>query len=495
MNDQKSIKELLVSEQFVIYPIKGTSMLPLLDEDHDLVRLEKVTGELKKYDVALFVRPSGALVLHRIMEVGKKYCVFCGDNQKTPEKVRRDAIIATAVGFYKGEKYIPADDGEYLKYVDDICRDISSREVIKKIPRAWTALVSLLGAALDGKTATLGDDANYEKIYALACRHSVSALAFRAVDKNECPQELYKKWSAGADRALEKDILFDAERAAILGEFDREKINYICLKGIVIKSLYAERGMREYADNDILYDASRKSDVYNIMTSRGYDAISLEGVHDSYHKAPFYNFELHKTLFAKNTPYYRAFEGIWDRAEKIGDGAEYKMTVADFYLHFIAHFSKHFSGGGTGVRYFCDLYLIKKKLIADADKTAIDASLASAGLREFEENVSLLAEKMFDAPDTLTYDDLYYIMESGTYGTLSNRVKNGIGKKGKAGYFFSRMFLPYETICNMYPILRKVPVLLPFCEVARLVEAVFKKEKRNRAKMEMEIMKKQADHE
>ncbi|MBO4429437.1 MAG: nucleotidyltransferase family protein [Clostridia bacterium] len=494
MNDPKSIKELLKTEQFVIYPIKGTSMLPLLDEDRDLVKLEKATDDLNKYDVALFVRENGSLVLHRIIEVGKKYCVFCGDNQNVPEKIRREAIIAKAVGFYKDGKYVSAEDGEYKKYVESISQNVGTREIIKKIPRSWTALVSLLGAALDGKTIALGDNADFEKIYALACRHSVSSLAFRAVDKGKCPPELYKKWSAGADRALEKDILFSAERAAILKEFDKEKISYICLKGIVICPLYAEKGMREYADNDILYDVSRKSDVYRIMTSRGYEAVTLEGVHDSYHKAPFYNFELHKTLFAKNSPYYRSFENIWERAEKVPDGAEYKMTVADFYLHFIAHFAKHFSGGGTGVRYFCDLYLIKKKLLKDADKTEIDASLSSAGLLEFEEKVSNLSEKMFDAPDTLTYDDLYYIMESGTYGTISNSVKNGVEKKGKAGYFFSRMFLPYETLCGKYPVLRKAPILLPFCEIARLVEAVFKKDKLSRAKTEMKIMK-QADHE
>lgn len=491
MNDRKSIKKLLDSEESVIYPFKGISMLPLLDEDRDLVRLVKLTGEPQKFDVALFERENSSLVLHRIIEVGKKYCVFCGDNQNTPERVKRSQILAKAVGFFKNGKYVPADDKDYLKYVEEICRDIPSRKPIRKIPRVWTALILLLGAAIKGEKAHLDADTDYEKLFAFARRHSVAAMAFRAVDKDECPPETYEKWSAAADRALRKDIIFDAERQAILSELDRKNIKYICLKGVVIKSLYAERGMREYSDNDILFDAEHEDDVSEIMTSRGYDVL-LGPVHNSYHKDPVFNFEFHKELFLKESPYYPAFENVRSRAEKVGDGAEYKMTVADFYLYFIAHFAKHFSGCGTGVRYFCDLYLIKTKMITDADKAAVEAAIEKAGLAEFNEKVSSLSDKMFARPDELTYDDLNYIMENGTYGKRTTYIKNTVKKKGKVRYFFSRLFLPYESMCGKFPILRKVPILLPFCHVARIVEAIFNKNKRRRAKTEIDIIK-QAD--
>ncbi|MBR7082895.1 MAG: S24/S26 family peptidase, partial [Clostridia bacterium] len=180
MNDRKSIKKLLDSEESVIYPFKGISMLPLLDEDRDLVRLVKLTGEPQKFDVALFERENGSLVLHRIIEVGKKYCVFCGDNQNTPERVKRSQILAKAVGFFKNGKYVPADDKDYLKYVEEICRDIPSRKPIRKIPRVWTALILLLGAAIKGEKAHLDADTDYEKLFAFARRHSVAAMAFRA---------------------------------------------------------------------------------------------------------------------------------------------------------------------------------------------------------------------------------------------------------------------------------------------------------------------------
>lgn len=488
MNDTKSIRELLLSEEFVIYPVKGISMLPLLDEDHDLVKLEKLSGAPEKYDVALFERKNGSLVLHRVLEVRDKYCVFCGDNQTATEKVPTGDILAKAVGFFKNGKYIPADDAEYLRYVEDICRDVSGRKTIKKMPRAWTDVISLLGAALKGETARLYDGADCESLFSLARRHSVAALAFRALDKDKCPPDTYKKWSEYADLALKNDILFDAEREAIAGELDKRGIKYIFLKGIVIKELYSEKGMREYADNDILYDVSRKKDVYDIMTARGYDAVTLEGVHDSYHKEPIYNFEFHKMLFQKSSPLSRSFSCLWDCAEKIGDGCEYRMKKEDFYLYFIAHFYKHFSGGGSGLRYFCDLFLIKKSMCGDMDKDHVASRLKAAKLAEFEQKVSALADKIFSAPGELSFDDLCYVMESGTYGHRDTAIRHGIEKNGKVGYFFSRAFLPYDTLCGKYPFLRKAPVLLPFCEVARLIEPIFNKSKRRRVRREFEIL-------
>lgn len=489
MSDTHGVKETILKEGFIIYPVKGTSMLPLLDEDHDLVRLERFPTAPEKYDVALFERKSGSLVLHRILDVKKKYCVFCGDNQKTTEKVPTEDVVAKAVGFFRDGEYTSFDSEEYHRYVEEICRDIPSREVIKKIPRSWKNVVALVGAALAGKKTKLGDGADYDGALALAKRHSVASLAFRALDKDECPSDTYKKWSDCADAALKKEILFDAERAAILSELEKEGIKYICLKGIVIKELYPEKGMREFADNDILYDVSRKADVLKIMTSRGFEAINLEYVHDTYHKAPIYNFEFHKMLFPKTHPLAKHFANVWASAEKIGDGCEYRMTNEDFYLYFIAHFYKHFANSGSGLRYFCDLYYLKKKLCArDFDEKYVAERLEKAKLAEFEKKAAALAEKITGSPEDLTYDDLCYVMESGTYGRRDTSIRNGINKRGKVCYFFSRAFLPYDTLCGKYPFLRKAPALLPFCEVARLIEAVFNKSKRSRAWREIEIL-------
>ena len=49
-----------------------------------------------------------------------------------------------------------------------------------------------------------------------------------------------------------------------------------------------------------------------------------------------------------------------------------------------------------------------------------------------------------------------------------------VKKGGKVKYFWSRVFLPYESLAILYPIIRKHKVLTPFCQIARWFGAMFK---------------------
>jgi len=49
------------------------------------------------------------------------------------------------------------------------------------------------------------------------------------------------------------------------------------LKGSMLKDLYPENGMREMADNDMLYDADKQQEVMGIMLGHGYTAESVGG--------------------------------------------------------------------------------------------------------------------------------------------------------------------------------------------------------------------------
>ena len=73
---------------------------------------------------------------------------------------------------------------------------------------------------------------------------------------------------------------------------------------------------------------------------------------------------------------------------------------------------------------------------------------------------------------------LDYVLSCGTYGIEENLTRNLLEKEGKKGYFLSRLTLPYARMLEMYPILKKIPILYPFCWLHRLVYAlVFKNEK------------------
>lgn len=101
---------------FVVRPVVGTSMMPLLDQQTDTVRLVKAPERLKKYDVPLYRRPDGELVLHRIVKVCADYYVIRGDNTNYTEIVPFDWVIALADGCSKNGVWHSFDEPEMKRY-------------------------------------------------------------------------------------------------------------------------------------------------------------------------------------------------------------------------------------------------------------------------------------------------------------------------------------------------------------------------------------------
>lgn len=134
MNDALTIRQALEEHKKIVRPFRGISMLPMLEAEKDAVELVAVEGRLQKYDLALFQRKNGQLVLHRVIAVKKDYYLICGDNSTAVEKVPMDSIVAVASGFYKDGKYVSCQDADYLAYVQDRWKDFSVRKLIHKAP-------------------------------------------------------------------------------------------------------------------------------------------------------------------------------------------------------------------------------------------------------------------------------------------------------------------------------------------------------------------------
>ena len=79
-------------------------MLPMLRDRKDAVYLRQPNGKIKKYDVALFQRCSGAYVLHRVVGVAPDGAfTFCGDNQFVLEHgIGQDQVLAVVDSFERG---------------------------------------------------------------------------------------------------------------------------------------------------------------------------------------------------------------------------------------------------------------------------------------------------------------------------------------------------------------------------------------------------------
>lgn len=118
----------------VITPV-GSSMWPMLRGGRDTVILEKPSGRLKKYDLPVYKRDDGSLIMHRVTDVCSDCYTMCGDHQVNSEYgIRDEQIIAVVTGFYRGEKYYSVENKRYLKYCKFWCKSLKRRKILMIVP-------------------------------------------------------------------------------------------------------------------------------------------------------------------------------------------------------------------------------------------------------------------------------------------------------------------------------------------------------------------------
>lgn len=345
------------------------------------------------------------------------------------------------------------------------------------------AFLELIGNVLNNKKVnSLPEGISAEEIYKIGFHQNMIPLTFcalsgiKGIEKNSFWQEFQKKFFSDCTRSEVQ-----------LSEYDK-LIPYLCengvkilpLKGCVIKRLYYSPNLRVMSDIDLLYDGVTVNQLVVLMEKFGYSTENIEkNCHDVFHKKPCMNVELHRKLLPDNSPYKSILYNMFDKAvpdEKISN--LYHQKPEDLYIHVIVHAAKHLKASGLGIRPICDIYVLNKIYKDTFDRTYINETLSSVNLNKFEEKLHTLANSFFGEngliKENITQVDMELLFRGGTYGKkITTWEYMGHGHSSKIGYFFNRLFLPYNSMTDIFPILRKAPVLLPFLWIYRPFDILF----------------------
>ena len=322
-------------------------------------------------------------------------------------------------------------------------------------------------------------------LYAAAEKHLLTAVTAMALESAGIRDEAFTQ---ARGKAIRKVAAMDMDRAAFLDELEKKGIWHMPLKGAVMKDLYPRLGMRQMSDNDILLDPSRMAEAGAILERMGFACEHRSSAHVVYNKAPVSSFELHHRLFGADQGHriYRYYKDVKTRLIRDeGTRERYHFSDEDFYVYMVAHENKHYREGGTGLRSLLDTYVYCRQKGQDLDWTYIGEQTEELGIRDFEERIRSLALHLF-GEESLTEDEesmLAYILSSGTYGTMQHKVsskveKFGGGRSGKFRYVLSRVVLPMDTVRTVYPTFARVPVLLPFLPIWRLLRGLRSRRKK-----------------
>ena len=318
-------------------------------------------------------------------------------------------------------------------------------------------------------------------LFSFSKRHDLAHLIGEALEKSN----LLPKSSKIENLFLNERNLAFYRLASINYEYERVtsilenlKVDYLPLKGVLMRALYPQGWMRTSADIDILLSNSEVDKVvkevveklnYTYQTTDAYNAIviSTNGVH----------VELHFDLIAKSDDSLsnKILSEVWENSTRVNNSSCHIMNEEYFYYYHVAHMARHFFKGGCGVKPFIDLYLLNNKVEYRAEKRRL--LLQTGGLLKFERACYLLS-KIWLENEAYTEEAKVleeFILNGGVFGNIQNEVLINQGKKGgKFRYVLSRIFMPIEEMQHRYKTLKKHKWLYPFFVVVRLFEILFK---------------------
>lgn len=342
----------------------------------------------------------------------------------------------------------------------------------KETARTFFALLrsAVFGSKLGEAELGQFNNEQFPELLKMSIKHDVAHLLVLGLKQNglisqgETQKIIYK--------AVLRCERLKYEYEKVCAALEDAKIQFVPLKGSVLRKLYPEEWMRTSCDIDILVRKENLEEAVCCLSEKLQYTESERGPHDVGFDSPSgVRVELHFDLVAEGKAKNAAdiLKNVWDDVS-LCDGCNYQYQMSDalFYFYHIAHMAKHFENGGCGLRPFIDMKILDS--IEDADVNARNKILDKGGLLRFAEVSRKLSNVWFsnEEDDEFSRKLTDFILHGGSFGTSENRValqqkKNG----GRVGYILSRVFLSYDRLKRYYPVLEKHKWLMPVMQIRR----------------------------
>ena len=350
--------------------------------------------------------------------------------------------------------------------------------------------LALIKSALTGEPCDLGEQPNVTALVKLAAKHKIAALMYygmagAGLDATPAAQQLFlgccQYLSVSEGQMAMLDRLFAA--------FEEHHVDYLPLKGVLLKGIYPRPEMRRMGDADILFRREQYEIIQPILTELGF-TYEYETDHETVWKHPSLLLEMHKRIVPRrDRDLYRYFGNGW--AHAVADAEHpyrYGFTPEMEFVSLFVHLVKHYRGGGIGLSHMMDLWVFRRHH-PELDEAIVRRELAKVYLDEFYANVWDTLLVWFEGAEATEKTDFItnVIFENGVYGTrerahLSYVAKAGHGehaRKNSYVYKLVQAIFPSRSALQIkYPVLRRQPWLLPVIWVVRWVDAVLFHRKR-----------------
>lgn len=359
---------------------------------------------------------------------------------------------------------------------------------MEKIRRMMMDLINaeIFGGEISSADFGVPTNDELKSLYKLSKSHDLVHIVADALIKHNliANADIKSVYESAIMSAIFRCENINCEFDSIKSALSDAKIKFIPLKGAVIRKFYPEQWLRTSCDIDILVseDNIDAASDYLIRTL-GYK-LEEKAYHDySLFSPGGVHLELHFSIKEADDDLDRVLEQAWDFTVPCADNPyEYVFTNEFLLFHLYAHAAYHFKdGGGCGVRPFIDVKLLKNRI--GYDRAKLTDLLSHAKISVFADYFDKLSDVWFGdgERDDVIDETENFIFNGGVYGSIENKTaaRQSV-KKGKFRNLLSRIWMPYEQLCQIYPRLKGKRILQPFYEIKRWFK-LFRKDVRKRS--------------
>ena len=342
-------------------------------------------------------------------------------------------------------------------------------------------LIKLIKSGLTGENLGPIEVADFGELIKLTAAHHVIMPVYYGMlnSKVKIPDDIAAAIKNATLRLIyisnnqhfELDRLFDTLKA--------EKIDFVPLKGSVLKSFYPKPEMRHMTDADIFIRTEQLDKIGEIAKKLGY-VYKYDSDHETvYSLEEKLTIEFHKRLVPSvNEDFYEYYKNYWEKLDKNGG-----FSMEEHFVFCVCHLAKHYRDGGAGIKYLTDIYILKEK--SQTDMAVVFSQLEKLSLDTFAKNIFKTVDVWFGdgEADEITELITEKVFASGAYGKKSDRIiaaaykKTATQKENRNTLRFKKLlfflFPPFSVMAEKYPFLKKIPILLPLTWILRFIKVTF----------------------
>lgn len=303
-------------------------------------------------------------------------------------------------------------------------------------------------------------DIDWDIIFNLSKKHKITSTLYFGLAKLPPNIQQTLPHMSSYLSSYQKNLVLDANRSYELEQlqaaFSENNIDYILLKGSVMKHYYPDTSMRRMSDIDILFRGTDFKTIDNIFENFGYRILHRDAKDTAYiNPVNKVAIEMQPHLIDIGySKWYQYLEEIWSKCSH--NDHEYKMTLEDFYIYHIIHMAKHFKNGGIGLTHVIDVFVMTQNF-TQIDWDYVNTELSKLDLYKFNNTIRPFVDYWFgtETPKGLSQSQIdlitKYILTGGAFGSKKQQEINSIVSRGDKTQSLRKKFFPgITTMINYY---------------------------------------------